>query len=164
MPSLQHLLSASLFAQHAFSWDAHNTRYAIPRGALETALDRNARCLLNVSRTVVGDVLAYGQERKVPVYALYITCGDLHLKERLLARGREDAAAIDGRLARSRALMPTGDHVLTIVNEGTVEEGVDAVRRALLGEEKAIADGRARTAAAAAGSTAAPEANNCSSM
>ena len=114
----------------------------------------------------MGDVLAYGQERKVPVYALYITCGDLHLKERLLARGREDAAAIDGRLARSRALMPTGDHVLTIVNEGTVEEGVDAVRRALLGEEKAIADGRARTAAAAAaaGSTAAPEANNCSSM
>ena len=54
-----------MHAQHAFSWEAHKTRYAIPKGALEAALARNARCLLNVSRTVVGDVLAYGQERQL---------------------------------------------------------------------------------------------------
>ena len=83
--------------------------------------------------------------QRAEVYALYITVPDNELRRRLLSRGREDAAAIDGRLARSRAILPTGSHVLTIPNEGTVAEGVELVRRALLGDEPVMAAARQRT-------------------
>ena len=147
--------AAEAAGEHAFSWAAHDTRYAIPAAALDAALANNQRCLLNTSRTMVDAALQYGAQRGIDVYCLYITCSEDFLRERLLARGREDAEAVDKRLARSRAIQPTGPHVLTIPNEGTVEEGVDVVRRCLLGEEEAIEAAKARTAAAAASAAAA---------
>ena len=146
---------AEAASEHAFSWDAHRTRYAIAHAALDTALAANGRCLLNVSRTIIDDVRAYAAARGVEVYCLYITCSDAALRERLLARGRESASAIDERLARSRAIRPYGAHVLTIPNEGSVEEGVNLVVRTLLGDAEAIAAGRSRTLADATVSHAA---------
>jgi len=137
--------AAEAAGEHALSWVAHSTKYAIPKAALDAALARGSRCVLNVSRTVIDEARSYGAARGAEVYALYITVPDNELRRRLLSRGREDAAAIDGRLARSRAILPTGSHVLTIPNEGTVAEGVELVRRALLGDEPVMAAARQRT-------------------
>ena len=137
--------AAEAAGEHAFSWAAHDTRYAIPHAALNAALAKGGRCLLNVSRTIVDAALAYGEQRGVEVYCLYITCSEATLRQRLLSRGREDAAAVDSRLARSRSVRPFGDHVLTITNEASVEQGVKAVVRTLLGEPGALGMARART-------------------
>ena len=145
--------AAEAAGEHALSWAAHETRYAIPAATLDAALASGKRCLLNVSRTTVEAARAYGKARDAPdVYALYITCGEAELKRRLLARGREDEAAVDARLARSRGkdMVPSGEHVLTVMNEGGVEVGVDFVRRLLLGEPEAIAQARGNTKKAAA--------------
>ena len=144
--------AAEAAGEHALSWAAHETRYAIPAATLDAALASGKRCLLNVSRTTVEAARAYGKARDADVYALYITCGEAELKRRLLARGREDEAAVDARLARSRGkdMVPSGEHVLTVMNEGGVEVGVDFVRRLLLGEPEAIAQARGNTKKAAA--------------
>ena len=81
-------------SEHAFSWDAHRTRYATARG-VDTALAANGRCLLNVSRTIIddGERCRRARRRGVP-FVHHMQRREL--RERLLAR-RESASAIDER-------------------------------------------------------------------
>jgi ribose 1,5-bisphosphokinase PhnN len=46
------------------------------------------------------------------------------LAARLAERGREDAAAVARRLDRAAAYQVTGDDVIAVSNDGTVEEGI----------------------------------------
>ena len=56
-------LSAGVYA---LFWDAHDTRYGIPKTALEIGLSEGQRLVLNVSRTIIDDVLlTYGKERGI---------------------------------------------------------------------------------------------------
>eukprot|EP01043_Picozoa_sp_COSAG02_P017561 COSAG02_NODE_798_length_17086_cov_72.770295_8_plen_406_part_00 len=56
-----------------------------------------------------------------------ITASESVLLERLTARGRDSEQSIKERVARSKKLEPTGPFVLDVVNEGTREEGIDAL-------------------------------------
>jgi len=53
------------------------------------------------------------------------------LQERLLRRGREDAAASAERLQRGAALDVAAPNLVTIVNDGPIEEAADALVRLL---------------------------------
>ncbi len=144
--------AASAAGSYALEWAAHGTRYAIPAEALERGIELGQRLVLNVSRTVVDSVLhTYGPAgRGLEVYCLNITASVEALRARLLARGREPPEEVDSRIARAKALEPSGEHVLNIVNEGTIAEGVGGVLRALRFGRRALAVGEASAGGAGA--------------
>jgi len=59
-----------------------------------------------------------------PTTVVFVTAPPEVLEKRLLARGREDRAAVRRRLARSIA-PPAGPRVVTIVNDGPLEAAVE---------------------------------------
>ena len=124
--------------QYALDWAAHSTQYAIPEHELECALADGKRCVLNVSRTVVKQVLDTYSAR-ADVYFLNITASAAVLQSRLEARGRESKKEIAKRVARAKQDEPVGEHVIQILNERTVPEGIDAVIAALLEPEQRLA-------------------------
>ncbi|HIC82205.1 MAG TPA: phosphonate metabolism protein/1,5-bisphosphokinase (PRPP-forming) PhnN [Kiloniellaceae bacterium] len=100
-------------------WGAHTLRYALPASVAEQ-LDAGATVIANVSRAVIAEAL-----RKHPkTTVVLVTAPQAVLEERLLARGREDLAAVRRRLARSASL-PPGVRAVTIVNGGSLEAAVD---------------------------------------
>lgn len=108
-------------------WGAHTLRYALPASVAEQ-LDAGATVIANVSRAVITEAL-----RKHPrTTVVLVTAPQAVLEERLMARGREDLAAVRRRLARSASL-PQGVRAVTIVNGGSleaaVEQFVDAISR-----------------------------------
>jgi ribose 1,5-bisphosphokinase len=79
----------------------------------------------NVSRGVIEEA-----RRKHPATAVVVvTAPPAVLAERLKARGREDAAAVEGRLARAAApasdVQPADQGVVTVMNDGPLEAAVE---------------------------------------
>ncbi len=100
-------------------WGAHELRYALP-GDIAGALAGGSTVIANVSRTVIDEA----RRRHPATTVVFVTAPQEVLEQRLLARGREDAAAVKRRLARSAAL-PGGANVVTIVNDGPLEEALE---------------------------------------
>ncbi len=100
-------------------WGAHELRYALP-GDIAGALAGGSTVITNVSRTVIDEA----RRRHPATTVVFVTAPQEVLEQRLLARGREDAAAVKRRLARSAAL-PGGANVVTIVNDGSLEEALE---------------------------------------
>jgi ribose 1,5-bisphosphokinase len=125
-------LSRGEFAQRrarglfAFHWQAHGNDYGI---GIEIDAWRAAGLAVVVSgsrehfRTLRGI-----DEETIPVL---ITAPAERLHERLLKRGREDAAASAGRLQRGAALKVAAANLVTIVNDGPIEEAAEALVRLL---------------------------------
>jgi ribose 1,5-bisphosphokinase len=113
---------AGAFALH---WEAHGLGYGIP-SIIDEALALGRTVVVNVSRTVVEE--ARGRYPRVQVVLID---APLHVRaERLARRGREEAAAIAARLAREVAGgAPAAD--LTIVNDGSLEEGARRLAAAI---------------------------------
>jgi len=113
--------------EFALQWQAHGLRYGIPAHAIETGFVAVA----NVSRTVIADAA-----RRFPVRVIEVRAAPRVLAERLASRGREDATDVAARLAREIAL-PDGVPVETVMNDGSLEDGVArfvaALNRAALG-------------------------------
>ncbi|WP_193369129.1 phosphonate metabolism protein/1,5-bisphosphokinase (PRPP-forming) PhnN [Pelagibius marinus] len=109
-------LAAGAFFLH---WGAHELRYALP-GSIADALAGGSTVIANVSRRVIDDA----RRRHPATTVVFVTAPQEILTQRLLARGREDAAAVKRRLARSAAL-PAGANVVTIVNDGPLERAVE---------------------------------------
>lgn len=101
---------------YALHWEAHGLGYGIPAD-IAADLQAGRIVVASVSRSVIEDAA-----KKFLVRVLEITAPPAVLAQRLAARGREDAANIAARLARSMALPESGDAV-TIVNDHTPEEG-----------------------------------------
>ena len=120
-------LAANTYALH---WEAHGTRYGVPSAELSAALGQGRRCVLNVSRTQVPIVQEKFGDR-YEVYVLHITASFATLRMRLLSRGRESPEDVEKRLARALRDTPSGPHVITILNEATVDEGATRVAHAL---------------------------------
>jgi ribose 1,5-bisphosphokinase PhnN len=74
--------------------------------------------ILNLSRRVLGEAAALH-----PLRVAEVTAPREVLRVRLLARGREGAAEVEGRLDR-RAPLPAGLDVVKVPNDGTPAEGV----------------------------------------
>jgi len=98
----------------ALQWQAHGMRYGISADAI----DGGIVVVANVSRTVVAEAA-----RRFQVRVIEITAPPDILAARLASRGREAAADVASRLARSIALP---DHVPaeTVVNDGPLADGV----------------------------------------
>ncbi len=83
----------------------------------------------NISRGVIGDIAG----RVASARVVEITAPPDILAARLEIRGREDASAVAGRLARKGAEAPPGIVVTTIMNDGTADEGVSRFVEAISG-------------------------------
>jgi phosphonate metabolism protein PhnN/1,5-bisphosphokinase (PRPP-forming) len=100
-------------------WNAHGLDYGLPR-TLAATLDEEKAVVANVSRTVVAEA----RTRLAPVLVTAIMASPQTLAARLAARGREDAADIAARLARSGALAPS-EADLVIANDGSLDDAVE---------------------------------------
>ncbi|NKE47004.1 phosphonate metabolism protein/1,5-bisphosphokinase (PRPP-forming) PhnN [Roseomonas frigidaquae] len=116
----------------ALWWEAHGLLYGIP-SAMEVALEGGRVVVANLSRTVLAEAAS-----RYPMRILNITAPYHVLAARLAARGRESAADIESRLARE-AVLPAALPVETVLNDGSVEQGVERVLAAL---SRAAADAR----------------------
>lgn len=110
---------------YALSWRAHGLGYGLPATLVED-LAAGRRVVANVSRAVIPHARSRFRVRVVNVTA------DLReIGVRLALRGREDAREIAERLARAETLPVSGEDVVEVRNDGTVEEGVARMVSAL---------------------------------
>jgi ribose 1,5-bisphosphokinase len=111
------------FAQRDFAlqWEAHGLRYGIPADAITDGIVTVA----NVSRTIIFEAAT-----RFPVRVIEVTASQDIRTARLTSRGREDAAEIAARLARSVAI-PGDIPVETVVNDGSLDDGLTLFLAAL---------------------------------
>ncbi len=112
---------AAMKANHAFtlSWSAHGLDYGVPVSICDD-MAAGRHVVVNVSRTVIGEA----RERFERVGVVAVSAPRTVLQTRLEARGREDAEAVSARLDRVVAESVTGDDVIHVVNDGTVDQGI----------------------------------------
>jgi phosphonate metabolism protein PhnN/1,5-bisphosphokinase (PRPP-forming) len=108
----------------ALQWQAHGLRYGIPAD-IAGDLAAGTVVIANVSRAVIAEAAT-----RFPVRVIEITAPPHILAQRLAARGRETAADIAGRLARTVAL-PATIAVETVMNDSTPDIGADRFLAAL---------------------------------
>ena len=121
---LAHLEAAG---ELGLAWHAHGLRYGVRRSAL-CELERGRGVVVNVSRSILDEARA----TYPPVHVFSITAPEATLRQRLRARGREDAHAIEARVARALAFHIEGPDVTEIANDGDLATGVDRLASALL--------------------------------
>jgi ribose 1,5-bisphosphokinase len=111
------------FAARAFalSWSAHGLQYGIPAEAIAKA----PVVVANVSRGVIAGAIT-----RFPVRVIEVNASPDILASRLTSRGREDADDVARRLARTAAI-PDGAEFETVLNDGTLAEGVEKFVAAL---------------------------------
>lgn len=103
----------------ALQWQAHGLSYGVRHAELAPLAQAGRWVLLNGSRAALDDLRArWPGARVVEVHAQPAT-----VAARLHARGREDAAAVAARLARS---VPV-DADLRVANDGPLAEAVAAL-------------------------------------
>jgi phosphonate metabolism protein PhnN/1,5-bisphosphokinase (PRPP-forming) len=102
------------------AWEAHGLHYGIAAQALH-ALRSGKTVIVNVSRHIVG----MARRRWPNTHVVYVTASEAARRQRLLARGRESAADMDGRLQRGAAQgCPEADWVSRLDNSGDLADGV----------------------------------------
>ena len=104
----------------ALSWRAHDLDYGIP-ATVEGDLKAQRCVIANVSRSVIDLARSRYKSRRV----VNVTAPIAVLARRIAKRGREDAAAVEKRMARVGYALPPGDDILHIENTGPVEVAVD---------------------------------------
>jgi thymidine phosphorylase len=109
-------------------WHAHDLDYGLPRGLLDE-LAAGRHVVANVSRGAIGGIA----DRVAGVRVVEVTAPPEILAARLTNRGSEDAARVARRLAREGAAYPAGVEVISVVNDGTPEAGVEKFVAALSG-------------------------------
>ncbi|MGE0652430.1 MAG: phosphonate metabolism protein/1,5-bisphosphokinase (PRPP-forming) PhnN [Alphaproteobacteria bacterium] len=116
--------AAGLFA---LDWESHGNRYGIGI-EIHDWLAGGFAVVVNGSR----GCLATAVDRFPSLAPVMVTAPPDVLAERLARRGREPAAAIAARLARSDALNPVSHPALRVIeNSDTVEDGVAALTAVL---------------------------------
>lgn len=109
--------------QFALSWPAHGLRYGIPK-QVDRDLAEGHDLLANLSRAALPEA----QARFARFQVVQLTATPEVLRNRLLARGRETSAQIEGRLARADYALSKGIAAHVIDNSEALEQ---TVRRAL---------------------------------
>ncbi len=103
----------------ALDWQAHGLFYGIEAAQIDPA----KAVVFNGSRGALLRARAVFPDLRVIV----VTAPAEVLAERLAARGRESRAEIAARLERSGYALPKGIAAQTVVNDGTVAQGVAAL-------------------------------------
>jgi len=120
-------LDAAAFAaaraagQFAIAWSAHGNDYALP-ATIDTRIAAGDTVIANVSRGVLPDI----EERYADVRIAAIEASPDILAARLLARGRETASAITGRIAGNEKPV-FGAFVTRIDNSSALDKAGDAL-------------------------------------
>ncbi len=110
----------------AFHWQAHGNHYGIGR---EIHAWRKAGLSVVVSGSREHFLNVAGVDPDT--YPVLITAPAERLRERLAARGREDAAGAARRLERSDAYDVHDPRLITISNDGPLDEAAAALVRAI---------------------------------
>jgi ribose 1,5-bisphosphokinase len=106
-------------------WDAHGLRYGIPAGMLK-ALEVGRTVVANVSRRIIPEARSKWPNTLI----VNVTASRDVLRERLMARGRESAEAIETRLERAYAGgFPDDGCVEEIDNSGALKPAADTMIR-----------------------------------
>ena len=105
--------------QFAVHWGAHDLQYGIP-ASMQTVLAGGQDCLANFSRTA----LLAGDAAFAHFCVLNIAARPETLASRLKLRGRESETQIAKRLAQAAKPLPDGLNVMTISNDGALEDTV----------------------------------------
>lgn len=100
-------------------WEAHGLKYGLP-AALADDLAAGRHVVANVSRAVLREAI----DRFPSATVVEITASPEVLARRLAGRGRETEAGIADRLAREAAAIPDDAPLVTIVNDGSVADGI----------------------------------------
>lgn len=116
-------LAAGAFALH---WTAHGMSYAVSWAEVAPR-DRGHDVVFNGSRKVLDLALAVFADLQV----IEVTAERSTIAARLAARGREDDADIEARLARGGLALPDGIDVTRIANDGTADDGIARLLAAL---------------------------------
>jgi ribose 1,5-bisphosphokinase len=125
-------LSAAEFALRrahglfAFHWQAHGNHYGIGR-EIHAWRKAGLTVVVSGSREHFQDVAGVDPD----TYPVLITAPAERLRERLATRGREDEAAAARRLERSDAYDVHDPRLITITNDGPLDEAATALVRAL---------------------------------
>ncbi|MES2169225.1 MAG: phosphonate metabolism protein/1,5-bisphosphokinase (PRPP-forming) PhnN [Actinomycetota bacterium] len=106
-------------AEHAVAWAAHGLSYGLPIG-VDDIIRNGGIAVANVSRGVLSEL----GRRYARLYTVNVTVPDDVRAARLLARGREDAAAIRERISRPDPA-PGVTCDLEIENDGTLPEAAE---------------------------------------
>lgn len=117
------MAAAGAFALH---WSAHGLRYGILESDTRRLAD-GIHVVANVSRATVAQARLQFPRLRV----VHVTASGATLRERLRQRGREMPKEIEARLARAAADAPTGADVLTVRNDGAIEEALASFIEAL---------------------------------
>lgn len=119
------LRSAQAFALH---WQANGLDYGVRHAQLTPPLAAGQWVLLNGSRAHLSAALA----RFPQLLAVHITASPALLRQRLLARGRESAEAIDARVQRAlRFAPPSGSAGIELHNDCALDEAGQRLLSAL---------------------------------
>ncbi|MGJ8605135.1 MAG: phosphonate metabolism protein/1,5-bisphosphokinase (PRPP-forming) PhnN [Marivita sp.] len=107
-------------------WSAHGLSYGIPADVL-TDVKGGKDCLANFSRSA----LIQARSLFPDLIVLNITASPATLAHRLAGRGRETEAEIAARLAQADKALPSGLNVVTVTNDGALEDTVTQALAAL---------------------------------
>lgn len=121
-------VTPSAFAEHVAAgdfclhWTAHGLSYGIPSDIQRRARDGQS-FLVNLSRGVLTDA-----DRVFPDFTvLQLSASPETLATRLAGRGRETVEEIRARLERSGKDIPSTLNVITVTNDGALEDTVAQV-------------------------------------
>ena len=111
----------------ALVWEAHRLQYGVSK-VIDNHLANGNTVIVNGSRAYLREALA----RYPSLLAVQIMAPREVIRARLLARGRESAAEIEARLARSPAFDSPPAWLVNIDNSGTLDQAVNAFAALLL--------------------------------
>ena len=107
-------------------WTAHGLSYGIPADVLADVRN-GSECLANFSRSALREAADIFPRMTV----LNITASPKTLARRLAGRGRETEAEIAARLAQADKCLPEDLTVVTVPNDGALEDTVGRALHAL---------------------------------
>jgi phosphonate metabolism protein PhnN/1,5-bisphosphokinase (PRPP-forming) len=110
----------------ALAWYANGFDYAIP-AEIDAALVQGRHVVANVSRLIVPEARGRYQSLRV----ICVTAPADVVAGRLAGRGRESPGEIADRLARGALALPEGPDVSVVVNDGSLDVGIERMFQAL---------------------------------
>lgn len=116
-------------------WDAHGLKYGVPRDVADD-LGAGINVVLNTSRN---ETKAFAKKAR-NVIVIHVTAPTEIVEKRLRARARESEEAIARRLDRIVKEAPVGRRDMEIRNDGTIEEGVEALVNLIAGSSRLHAE------------------------
>lgn len=111
---------------YALSWRAHGLGYGIPI-AIDDDIRAGRIAVFNASRAIVH----HARERYARVRVILVECPVAVRAQRMAARGRESAAAIEERLSRTVDEFDADAADVRVDNSGSLDDGVAQLTAAL---------------------------------